>query len=191
MRINRLGYVGVNMTNPSVELDVTGDIEYTGTIVDVSDRRLKENFSSIDSVLTKIMKIEGLSYNMIADSIKTREYGVIAQDVQKVFPEMIKVVDPENGYLGVSYIQLVPVLLEATKAQQAIIEAQKQEIATEKAENESQKQEIETIKAEASSSSVETNQKLKETAQKLAALEAKLNALLLLNSKGAVLTAEN
>ena len=181
------GNVGIGMTSPSVELDVTGDIEYTGTIVDVSDRRLKENFSSIDSVLTKIMKIEGLSYNMIADSIKTREYGVVAQDVQKVFPAMVKVVDPENGYLGVSYIQLVPVLLEATKAQQAIIEAQKKEIATEKAENESQKQEIETIKAEASSAKIIST----ETAQKLSALEAKLNALLLLNSKGAVLTAEN
>ena len=181
------GNVGIGMTSPSVELDVTGDIEYTGTIVDVSDRRLKENFSSIDSVLTKIMKIEGLSYNMIDDSIKTREYGVVAQDVQKVFPAMVKVVDPENGYLGVSYIQLVPVLLEATKAQQAIIEAQKKEIATEKAENESQKQEIETIKAEASSAKIIST----ETAQKLSALEAKLNALLLLNSKGAVLTAEN
>jgi hypothetical protein len=178
------GDVGIGMTNPSVELDVTGDIEYTGTITDVSDRRLKENFSSIDSILTKIMKIEGLSYNMINDSTKRREYGVIAQDVQKVFPEMVTIVDPDSGYLGVAYIQLVPVLLEATKAQQAIIEAQKKEIASEKAENESQKQEIETIKAEASSNTTET-------AQKLAALEAKLNALLLLNSKGAVLTAEN
>jgi len=187
MTVTSAGLVEIAMTNPSVELDVTGDIEYTGTITDVSDRRLKENFSSIDSVLTKIMKIEGLSYNMIADSIKTREYGVIAQDVQAVFPEMVKVVDLENGYLGVSYIQLVPVLLEATKAQQAIIEAQKQEIASEKAENESQKQEIETIKAGASSAKIIST----ETAQKLAALEEKLNALLLLNSKSAVLTAEN
>ena len=174
------GDVGIGMTNPSVELDVTGDIEYTGTITDVSDRRLKENFSSIDSVLTKIMKIEGLSYNMINDSTKRREYGVIAQDVQKVFPEMVTIVDPDSGYLGVAYIQLVPVLLEATKAQQAIIEAQKAEI-------ESQKQEIETIKAEASNTKIIST----ETAQKLAALEAKLNALLLLNSKGAVLTAEH
>jgi len=180
VRIDYRGNVGIAMTAPSVELDVTGDIEYTGTITDVSDRRLKENFSSIDSVLTKIMKIEGLSYNMINDSTKRREYGVIAQDVQVVFPEMVTIVDPDNGYLGVAYIQLVPVLLEATKAQQAIIEAQKAEIATEKAENESQKQEIETIKAEASINTT-----------KLAALEAKLNALLLLNSKGAVLTAEN
>ncbi|MDA9328703.1 tail fiber domain-containing protein [Flavobacteriales bacterium] len=170
MRITWDGNVGIGMTSPSVELDVTGDIEYTGTITDVSDRRLKENFSPIDSVLTKIMKIEGLSYNMINDSTKRREYGVIAQDVQTVFPEMVTIVDPENGYLGVAYIQLVPVLLEATKAQQAIIEAQKQE--------------IETIKAEASSNTTETD-------KKLAALEAKLNALLLLNSQGAVLTAEN
>jgi hypothetical protein len=59
------------------------------------------------------------------------------------------------------------------KQQQAIIE--------------SQKQEIETIKAEASSAKIIST----ETAQKLAALEAKLNALLLLNSNGAVLTAEN
>ena len=184
VRIDYRGNVGIAMTAPSVELDVTGDIEYTGTITDVSDRRLKENFSSIDSVLTKIMKIEGLSYNMINDSTKRREYGVIAQDVQVVFPEMVTIVDPDNGYLGVAYIQLVPVLLEATKAQQAIIEAQKAEIATEKAENESQKQEIETIKAEASTNTTET-------AQKLAALEAKLNALLLLNSKGAVVTTEN
>jgi|TARA_B110000093_G_scaffold35243_1_gene36615 hypothetical protein len=172
MTIEPGGDIGINMTNPSVELDVTGDIEYTGTIKDVSDKRLKENFSSIDSVLTKIMKIEGLSYNIINDSTKRREYGVIAQDVQTVFPEMVTIVDPENGYLGVAYIQLVPVLLEATKAQQAIIEVQKAE--------------IETIKAEASSNTTET-------AKKLAALEAKLNALLLLllNSKGAVLTAEN
>ena len=74
------------------------------------------------------MKIKGLSYNMINDSNKVREYGVIAQDVQAVFPEMVTTVDPENGYLGVAYIQLIPVLLEATKEQQAIIEAQKKEI---------------------------------------------------------------
>ncbi len=154
------GNVGIGTSSPSVELDVNGDIEYTGTITDVSDRRLKENFSSIDSVLTKIMKIKGLSYNMINDTLKTREYGVIAQDVQAVFPEMVTTVDPENGYLGVAYIQLIPVLLEGMKEQQAIIE--------------SQKAEIESLKAEASSATSSSE----ENAQKLAELEAKLNALL-------------
>ena len=100
------------------------------------------------------MKIEGLSYNMINDSTKRREYGVIAQDVQAVFPEMVSIVDPENGYLGVAYIQLVPILLEATKAQQAIIDAQNKE--------------IENLKQETSSS-----------IQRFEEIEAKLNALLL------------
>ena len=166
--------VGIGTASPSVELDVIGDIEYTGTITDVSDRRLKENFSSIDSVLNKIMKIKGLSYNMINDSNKVREYGVIAQDVKAVFPEMVTTVDPENGYLGVAYIQLIPVLLEATKEQQAIIEAQKKEIAKEKAENESQKAEIESLKAEASNATSSSE----ENASEIEKLKAQLNALL-------------
>ena len=79
-----------------------------------------------------------------------------------------------------NYAEMVVVLTKAIKEQQAIIESQK-------AENEAQKQEIETIKAGASSAKIIST----ETAQKLAALEEKLNALLLLNSKGAVGTAEN
>ncbi|MDG5491223.1 tail fiber domain-containing protein [Psychroserpens sp. SPM9] len=116
--------VGLGMYNPNVRLDVNGSIEYTGTITDVSDRRLKEHFKSIENPLDKIKQITGLSYNMIDDEDKKREYGVIAQDVQKMFPEMVSVVDEEHGYLGVSYIQLIPVLLEALKEQQKIIENQ-------------------------------------------------------------------
>jgi predicted nuclease with TOPRIM domain len=101
---------------------VNGSIEYTGTITDVSDRRLKENLRLIDSPIEKITQITGYSYNMIDDAAKKREYGVMAQDVQKVLPEVVSIVDSENGYLGVSYIQLVPVLLEAIKDQQAEIQ---------------------------------------------------------------------
>ena len=119
-------------------------------------------------------------------------YGVIAQQIEGIFPNLV--LTDANGYKSVDYGHMAPILIEAIKEQQAIIEAQKKEIATEKVENESQqeeikaqKHEIETIKAEASSAKIIST----ETAQKLAALEAKLNALLLLNSKGAVLTAEN
>lgn len=40
-------------------------------------------------------------------------YGVIAQEVQKEFPEMVQI--QENGYLAVDYIQLIPVMIEAIK----------------------------------------------------------------------------
>ena len=125
---NTGGNVAIGAVNPSVALDIVGSIEYTGTITDVSDKRLKENFTSIDTVLERLQKIQGYTYNMKDDVDKKREYGVIAQDLQKVFPEMVSVIDTENQYLGVSYIQLIPVLLEAIKEQHEIIDNQNKTI---------------------------------------------------------------
>ncbi|HAS42690.1 MAG TPA: hypothetical protein DCS93_19575 [Microscillaceae bacterium] len=119
--------VGINNTSPSVALDITGDIEYTGTITDVSDRRLKAEFRPIRQALSRVKQLKGFTYHMKNDPKKVREYGVIAQEVQKLFPEMVKVIDPEKGHLGVSYIQLVPVLLEAVKAQDDKITAVEKE----------------------------------------------------------------
>jgi len=120
------GNVGIAMTNPSVALDVTGDIEYTGTITDVSDQRLKENIVGINNSISKIQGINGVYFNMIGSD--KRELGVIAQNVQQVLPEAISVVDPEKGYLGVDYTSLVPVLVEAIKEQQRQIQALRQDI---------------------------------------------------------------
>ncbi|OGN38638.1 MAG: hypothetical protein A2371_02730, partial [Candidatus Yanofskybacteria bacterium RIFOXYB1_FULL_44_29] len=103
------GSVGVNTTTPSVALDVVGDVEYTGTITDVSDARLKENFSDFDGALRIINSIGVKNYNMI-DTPDRIETGFIAQDMQQVFPQAVSVVDPINGYLGVSYVSFIPVL---------------------------------------------------------------------------------
>jgi len=111
------GLVGIKRTDPNVALDVYGSIEYTGSITDVSDDRLKENLRPIDSALEKIQAIDGVYFNMI-ETPGQREIGVTAQNVQKVLPEAVKVVDPKKGYLGVSYPSLVPVLIEAVKTQQ-------------------------------------------------------------------------
>lgn len=118
--------IGIANTAPNVALDVVGSIEYTGTITDVSDIRLKENIKYIDNALERLLTIKGFSYNLIGDSLI--ELGVSAQDVQKVFPEVVSIVDHEKGYLGVSYIQLVPVLIEAVKEQQTIIDDQNKKI---------------------------------------------------------------
>ncbi|WP_298509037.1 tail fiber domain-containing protein [uncultured Kordia sp.] len=120
-------------------LYVAGSIEYTGTITDVSDRRLKENVKPVENALDKLNEINGYSYNMINDKTKQREYGVMAQDVQKVFPEMVKELTNKDGYFGVNYTQLIPVLLEGMKEQQKLIDNQNLEI-------ESLKKEIELIK---------------------------------------------
>jgi hypothetical protein len=99
---------------------VQGDIEYTGTITDISDGRLKENIQRIENALAKVERINGVYFNM-KDTPEQTEVGVIAQDVKEVLPEAVSIVDREKGYLGVSYPSLIPVLIEAVKEQQATI----------------------------------------------------------------------
>ena len=90
MRIDSNGYVGINMTNADVELDVTGDIEYTGTITDMSDRRLKTNIQPLiaqrTSHLEKIGALKPVSFTMKNDETGVTEFGFIAQDVAKNLP---------------------------------------------------------------------------------------------------------
>ena len=118
-------------------MDVVGDINYTGTIVDVSDIRLKENISPIESPLESLLTLTGISFTMKDDPKEKVEYGVSAQDVQKVFPEIVHIVDAETGTLGVTYDGLIAPMIEAIKEQQTQIESLKAEIEELKAEQKS------------------------------------------------------
>lgn len=103
------------------DLRVTGNILYSGTLTSVSDRRLKENFDTLKQVMHFVNQLQAYSYTMKGDDEKRRDYGLMAQEVQKVFPEMVTVIDPEKGYIGVNYLQLVAVLIEGLKEQQELI----------------------------------------------------------------------
>lgn len=113
--------VGIGDDNPSVELDVVGDINYTGTITDASDIRLKAGVEDLPAgQLDNIMGIDGVSFYMKSDPTKAIEYGFIAQDVQEHYPHLVK--EDNDGMLSVSYIGLIAPLLEAVKEQQEVIE---------------------------------------------------------------------
>ncbi len=111
------GFVGIGDATPDAKLDVVGDIHYTGTITDVSDERTKENITPMVAALDKVCRLRGVYFNM-KDRPDTREVGLIAQNVREVLPEAVSVVDPEYGYLGVSYPSLIPLLVEAVKEMQ-------------------------------------------------------------------------
>lgn len=97
-------------------------------IVDVSDIRMKYDIEPFDSPLHKLTSLNGFSFKMKGDESEQVEYGVSAQDVQKVFPELVAVVEPEQGTLGVNYQGLIAPMIEAIKEQQAQIEALKTKI---------------------------------------------------------------
>jgi hypothetical protein len=76
-----------------------------------SDKRLKTNIVKIDDSLDKINKINGYTYNLINQS--RQHLGVIAQEVNEIFPEVISY---NNEYMSVNYSELIPVLINSINA---------------------------------------------------------------------------
>ena len=104
----------------SNDLEVGNDIDYVGTLTDISDQLLKENVVPLGSTLDKITQLEAKVYDLIGEST-TREIGLFAQDVEPLFPEAVKdrTKPNEEGeeitYKTLSYIQLIPALIESIK----------------------------------------------------------------------------
>ena len=81
-----------------------------------SDERLKDNIQPIETPLEKISKISGNTFDWNEEkqnTYKGRDYGVIAQEIKAVMPELVDTRD--NGYLAVKYDKIVPLLIEAIK----------------------------------------------------------------------------
>jgi len=95
-----------------------------------SDKRLKTNIQKIDKPLEKILKLNGMSFEWkrnIDEKVENKtNIGIIAQEVEKVLPEIVKKRD--DGYLAVKYEQLVPVLIEGIKEQQKQIDELKKKL---------------------------------------------------------------
>jgi|GEM_PF-5674987 hypothetical protein len=113
-------HYGIGTTNPSEMLEVVGNVKSTGFIYNSSDRSLKKDIQLIDNPLGKIMQLNGVTFNWKKDN--SPSIGLIAQDVEKVFPE---IVTGEEGNKSVAYSNLVAPLIEAVKAQQREIDALK------------------------------------------------------------------
>jgi hypothetical protein len=104
-------------------LQVTAGMSLYGTsnfVTTASDRRLKKNIKPIKDSLLKVTKIRGVYYNWISDEHSgldfdnKRHVGVIAQEVQKILPEVVDKLNDSN-FLGVNYEALVPLLIEAIR----------------------------------------------------------------------------
>ena len=104
--------------NPST--GVLGSLDFNST----SDETLKENIKTIESAADKVSRLRGVNFNWK----NTNKYamGVIAQEVEKVIPEVVNEID---GIKKVSYGSIVGLLIEAINDQQKIIEKQSKRIA--------------------------------------------------------------
>ncbi len=116
--IDNSGNVGIADTSPSYKLDVDGTIRATGDVIAYSDVRVKENIKTIDNAITKVNKLRGVEFNKIGSEKKS--IGVIAQEIEKILPEVVK--EDDKGMKSVAYGNIVGVLIEAIKDQQKQID---------------------------------------------------------------------
>lgn len=155
--------LGVGKINPAYNIETAGDIKTWGTLhcyaLDVySDATKKENIRSLDKGnLQKLSNLNAVSFTYKAPEEKEMEIpqfsdtgqvvfrktpplpdvysrpqiGFLAQELQQVFPELVS--EDKEGTLGINYIGLIPVLVEALKEQEEAIEKLRGEISSLKA----------------------------------------------------------
>lgn len=101
------------------DLYVTGNIY--GTLVTPSDIKLKENINDLlDEKCDNILKVIPKSYNYINDENKKPHFGLIAQELEEFFPELVNntSVNEEDNIKSVNYLELIPLMLVKMKKMQ-------------------------------------------------------------------------
>ena len=101
----------------AMTLDSSSNLNVTGDVVafSSSDKRLKDNLTRIENPLKKLEKLGGYSFdwNDKQDTYEGHDYGVIAQEIEEIMPEIVTTRD--NGYKAVKYEKLIPLLIESIK----------------------------------------------------------------------------
>jgi hypothetical protein len=144
MTIANNGNVGIGTDTPAYKLDVNGTIR--GANVAPSDFRFKQNIRSLVSPLDKLRLLRGVSYNWRADEFPQmnfsagRSIGFIAQEVERVLPELVS--RDEKGFLSLAYSEMLPVVVEAVKEQQKQIEIQNAQIQAQENQIQQQQQRL-------------------------------------------------
>jgi hypothetical protein len=136
LTVTPTGNMGIGTTNPSSKLDVAGNIRAI-SLTQTSDAHFKTNVATIENPLDSILRLRGVTFDWKQEEFGDknfptgRQIGFIAQEVEKVLPELVRT--DKGGYKSVAYQNVVPVLVEA--------------IRTLKKENDILKAENDTIKA--------------------------------------------
>ncbi|MDI6721880.1 MAG: tail fiber domain-containing protein, partial [Candidatus Aenigmarchaeota archaeon] len=128
---------GIGTTGPGYTLTVSGTVWVTSGAWSGSDVRWKQNITQLSGSLDKVMQLKPVSF-LWKNATNMRfpngtQIGFIAQDVEKIIPEVVAT--DNNGYKGISYERITPVLTGAIQElnnkiekQDEIIKMQQQEI---------------------------------------------------------------
>lgn len=118
-------FSNIDNNNPKVIID-----DNTGNYIIGSDKRFKENIEYVDdnSELDKLLALKPATYTLKTETDKSarKAYGLIAQEVQEIIPSIVveglSKAEGGEGYLAVSYTELIPIIIASMQAQQEVME---------------------------------------------------------------------
>lgn len=115
----------ITLKDPKKDLYLESDIIVKGTIQNPSDINLKTNIRDITNEESKLLSfLNPVTYRYIGDENKREHYGLIAQDVEIFFPNLVRE-DLFYNYKSVNYVELIPILIAKIKKLEKDIETLK------------------------------------------------------------------
>jgi len=116
------GLVALTPANSKMPVLIQNDLIVTGSIYNTSDLRLKRDISDITySAYDELCELRPISFAYKSDTTNRRHYGVLAQDVERAFPELVE--SNLDGFKTVNYLELVPLMLAKIQNMQEQIDS--------------------------------------------------------------------
>ena len=112
--------LGSEITALTLDMSAAGAATFNNDVTAFSDERLKSNIRTVPDALAKVTEMRGVHY--VRDATGKDSTGVIAQELQKVAPELVLTAEDEMGTLSVNYGNITGYLIEAIKELKAEIE---------------------------------------------------------------------
>lgn len=109
-------------------LDASGNLTVEKNITSLSDMRIKTDVHTLKGVSEKLLSVRGVRYVRKDQPNAGHEIGVIAQEIETVFPEVV-LTDPKTGLKSVAYANLVGALIQAHNETRTELEALRRELA--------------------------------------------------------------
>ena len=106
---------GTEITALTLDMSAAGAATFNNNVTAFSDERLKSDITTLKSSLERVLQMRGVSYTRNDNVEGGEQIGVIAQEVEKLYPQVVLTADDEQGTKSVDYGRLTAVLIEAVK----------------------------------------------------------------------------
>jgi hypothetical protein len=106
---------GSTITALTLDMSAAGAATFNNNVTAFSDRRLKSDIQTLENGLEKVEQLRGVTYTRDDNVDGGQQLGVIAQEVEEVFPQVVLTADDERGTKSVDYGRLTGALIEAVK----------------------------------------------------------------------------